>query len=78
MNPIAIFVLIAAFSLVTVAQASAKNVTAPQSDSERITNTVAGPPPAGTKSKPADTAQPTKATLKKSKVKPKPPLTDPN
>jgi hypothetical protein len=74
MKPIAIFVVVAAFSLVTIA-ASAKTATAPQNDNERVVNTVAGPAPTP---KAADAAQPTKKELKKSKVRQKPALNDPN
>jgi hypothetical protein len=77
MKPIAIFVLVAAFSLVTVA-ASAKTTTAAPNDNERIVNTVAGPPPTPNAAKVADASQPAKKDLKKSRIKQKPPLTDPN
>jgi hypothetical protein len=84
MKPIAVFVLVAVFSLGVVA-ASAKTVNAPQNDSERITATTAGPDK-GTRATDNDmasvegaiAAQPSKKTLKKSKIQQKPPLHDPN
>jgi hypothetical protein len=77
MKPIAVFVLVAVFSLAAVA-ASAKTVTMPaKNPNEQSVNAVAGPPPAanaGDKS----SAQPSKKALRKSKVKTPPPLHDPN
>ncbi len=66
MKPIAIFVLVAAVSLVTVA-ASAKTGTAPGSTDERVISQVAGPPAAAAASK----KQVEKAALKKAKDKQK-------
>lgn len=80
MKPIPIFVLVAAFSMVTVA-ASAKNETAPGSTNERMISGVAGPTPTPNSSKRTNVAkgeQPSKTTLKKAKVQPKPVLQDPN
>ena len=77
MKPVAIFLLVAVFSLAAVA-ASAKTVTMPARNAdEQSVNAVAGPPPA---KKVADksTAQPSKAALKKSKVKTPPPMHVPN
>ena len=75
MKPVAVFFLVAVFSLATVA-VSAKTVTMPaKNPDEQSVNGVAGPPPA---KKSADTAQPSKAALKKSKVKTPPPMHDPN
>lgn len=78
MKPIAIFVLVAAFSAANVA-ASAKNATAPGNTDERIIAGVAGPRAA------AETAQkkmaakpPSKDELRKAKIRPKPRLQDPN
>ena len=83
MKPIAIFVLVAAFSLVTVAAGAA---TAPQDDNDRVVQGVAGPTPEPNKATAADkTAQvdraaalPSKRDVQQSKVKPKPGLNDPN
>jgi len=66
MKPIAIFVLVAAVSLVTVA-ASAKTGTAPGSTDERMISQVAGPPAAAAVSK----KQVEKAALKKARDKQK-------
>ena len=66
MKPIAIFVLVAAVSVVTVA-ASAKTVTAPGSTDERVMSQVAGPPAAAVASK----KQVEKAALKKARDKQK-------
>ena len=77
MKPIAVFVLVAVFSLATVA-VSAKTVNMPaQNADERSVNAVAGPPPA---KKVADKslAHRSKAALRKSKVKTPPPMHDPN
>lgn len=73
MKIIGIFVVSGALALAI--PASAKSVSAPQNDSERVTNTLAGPPPTENKLTPA---KPSKKELKKAKVKPKPPLNDPN
>ena len=64
MKPIAIFVLIAAVSLATVA-ASAKTVTASGNTDERVISQVAGPPQAAVTSK----KQVEKAALKKARDK---------
>ncbi len=77
MKPIANLAMIAAFSL-AAASVSAKTVTSSQKEDERVVNTVAGPGPTPNKQKAADVSQPAKKDLKKSKVKQKPPLTDPN
>lgn len=74
MKLIGILVVSGALALATT-PASAKSASAPQNDNERVTNTVAGPPPTPNK---ATVMQPSKNELKKSKIKPKPPLTDPN
>ena len=77
MKPVAVFVLVAVFSLATVA-VSAKTVTMPaRNPDEQSVIGVAGPPPA---KKVADksSAQPSKAALKKSKIKTPPPMHDPN
>ncbi len=79
MKPIAVFVLVAVLSLATVA-ASAKTVTmSAKNANEQSVNGVAGPPPAR-KVADADksSAQPSKAELKKSKIKTPPPMHDPN
>jgi hypothetical protein len=82
MKPIAVFVLVAAFSLSLVA-ASAKTVNAPQGDNDRIASTTAGQGAVvngATTARPTDTgtAQPSKKALKKSKIQQKPKLQDPN
>ncbi len=79
MKPIAVFALVAAISFAAVA-ASAKTVTMPAKNlDEQSVNGVAGPPPAK-KVSDADksSAQPSKAALKKSKIKTPPPMHDPN
>lgn len=79
MKPIAICVLVA-FSLASVA-ATAKTVTnTPRSTNEQSVNGVAGPPPAKKVASADDksSAQPSKKALKKTKIKPPPPLHDPN
>lgn len=84
MKPMMICAFAAALSL-AAAGASARTEKAPQNDNDRVTNTLAGPPPTPNKAEVADapeakgaTAQPSKKALKKSKVKQKPPLNDPN
>ena len=76
MKPIAVFVLVAVFSVATVA-ATAKVTTAPQSDSDRVVQGVAGPEVQPLK-KTAQVTHPSKQELKKAKIKPKPGLNDPN
>jgi hypothetical protein len=66
MKPIAIFVLVAAVSLITVA-ASAKTGTAPGNTDDRVIAQVAGPPAAATASK----KQVEQAALKKAGKKQK-------
>jgi hypothetical protein len=73
MKPIAIFVLVAAVSLVTVA-ASAKTGTAPGNTDERMISQVAGPPAAATASK----KQVEKAALKRAEEKQKSAPHDPH
>lgn len=81
MKLVAPLILAAAFSLATVA-ASAKTVTTDtsQNSNDRSVNAVAGPAPhkkvASATDKPV--AQPSKKVLRKSKIKPPPPLHDPN
>jgi acyl-coenzyme A synthetase/AMP-(fatty) acid ligase len=78
MKPVAIFVLVAAFAVAAVVT-SAKNATAPGNTNER--RGVAGPKAvAETSQRAAATKgeQPSKSELRKAKVKPKPPLQDPN
>jgi len=80
MKSIAVFVLVAAFSLAAVA-ASAKTVTMPTKNAnEQSVNAVAGPPPAKNVASANDksSVQPSKTALKKSKVKNPPPTHDPN
>ena len=92
MKPIAVFVLVAAFSMASIAVTAKTVTTTPRSANEQSVNGVAGPPPArGVKREPdrpkqkvvvsADdksSAQPSKEALKKTKVTPPPPLRDPN
>lgn len=54
----------------------AKVTSGTQSDNERVMNTVAGPAPSNPT--PKSNAQPSKKELKKARIKPKPPLNDPN
>jgi hypothetical protein len=81
MKPIAVFILVAAFSIATVA-ATAKTVTSSHSNAnETSVIAVAGPAPAGNKpvaAKDQSSAQPSKTALKKSKIKTPPPMHDPN
>ena len=78
MKPIAVFILVAVFSL-GIAAASAKTVTMPPKNAdEQSVNAVAGPPPKKVVDANKSSAQPSKATLKKSKVKAPPPMHDPN
>jgi hypothetical protein len=78
MKPIAVFVLVAVFSFATVA-VSAKTVTMPAKNAnEQSVNAVAGPPPKHVADADKSSAQPSKAALKKSKVKTPPPMHDPN
>jgi hypothetical protein len=80
MKPIAIIIVAAGLSLASVA-ASAKNETAPGTTNERMVSGVAGPKAAAETSQRAAAAkgeQPSKSELRKAKVKPKPPLQDPN
>ena len=79
MKPIAVFVLVAVFSLAAVA-ASAKTVTMPaKNPDEQSVNGVAGPPPRQKSPRCRQVfAQTSKATLRKSKVKTPPPMHDPN
>lgn len=56
--------------------AFAKVTAAVQNDNERIVNTVAGPAPSKEVNKSA--AQSRKKTITKTRIKPKPPLNDPN
>jgi|GEM_PF-5435777 len=80
MNPIAVFVLVAAFSAAGIAAAGAKTVTSSHSNADETSVIgVAGPAPAGNKPVLAtDTSQPSKKALKKSKIKAPPPMHDPN
>lgn len=78
MKPVAIFVLVAALPLVP---AVAKTKTISGTDNQRVTSTTAGPDAAanaGPKDNASTTDKPSKRELKKSKVAPKPPLSDPN
>ncbi|HEY4078397.1 MAG TPA: hypothetical protein VGM26_15820 [Rhizomicrobium sp.] len=81
MRPVAIFVLAAVLSLSTGA-VSAKTVNGGQGNAnDRSVAAVAGPPKAENNSAKADensAKQPSKAELKKSKIKTPPPPHDPN
>lgn len=70
MKPIAIFVIVAAFAVATVAS-TAKTVTAPGNDNERVVAGVAGPQAA------ADTAQHKMKAKKAAKEKAKTASTNP-
>ncbi|HEY4077562.1 MAG TPA: hypothetical protein VGM26_11605 [Rhizomicrobium sp.] len=79
MKPVAIFV-VGALSLGVVA-ASAKTVTVPQKDDDRVVAGVSGATPGKAKAdaaKQGSTAQPSKKDLKASKVRTPPPMHDPN
>ena len=78
MKPVAVFILVAVFSL-SLAAATAKTVTMPAKNAdEQSVNAVAGPPPKHMANADKSSAQPSKAALKKSKVKTPPPMHDPN
>lgn len=84
MKPIAVFVLVAVLSVATVA-ATAKVTSAPQNDSDRVTQGLAGPAPqpnkavtTGRTARADQAVQPSKRQLKHAKIKPKPGLNDPN
>jgi hypothetical protein len=77
MKSIALFILVAVFSIATIA-ASAKTVTnSPRNANEQSVIGVAGPPPA---KRVADTssAPPGNQALRKAKVRTPPPMHDPN
>ena len=80
MRPIAVFVLVAAFSLASVAATARTVTTTPRSANEQSVNGVAGPPPVKKVASADDksSAQPSKKVLKKTKITPPPPLHDPN
>ena len=81
MKSVAIFALAAAFSLATVA-GTARTVTTSQgrTANEQSVNAIAGPPPAKRVASNDDksSAHPGKKALKRTKVKPPPPMHDPN
>jgi hypothetical protein len=81
MKSIAAFVLVGVLSLGVLA-ASAKTVTVPQKDNDRGVAGVSGATPgkstANSASQDEAAAQPSKKALKKSKIKPPPPMHDPN
>lgn len=81
MKPIAVFVLVGVLSLGVLA-ASAKTVTVPQKDDDRVVAGVSGATPgkstANTAPQDETAAQPSKKALKKSKIKTPPPMHDPN
>ena len=79
MKPIAVFVLVAAFAAAGIA-AGAKTVTSSHSTADETSVIgVAGPAPAGNKPVAvANTSQPSKKALKKTKIKAPPPMHDPN
>lgn len=80
MKYVVMVLLSAAVSLGSVAT-NAKTVTSPQGNAnDRSVNAVAGPPPAKNVASAKDngSGQPSKKTLKKSKITPPPPLHDPN
>ena len=80
MKPVAVFILIAALSIATLA-ATAKTVTSSRTNpNEQSVVGVAGPPPARkvTEMRDKSSVQPSKKTLRKVKITPPPPLHDPN
>lgn len=80
MKPIAILVLVAILPL-GMAAASAKTKTISGSDNHRVVSTTAGPDAAangGPKDNASTTDKPSRKELEKSKIKPKPPFSDPN
>jgi hypothetical protein len=80
MKPVAMFVLVGVLSLGVLA-ASAKTVTVPQKDNDRVVAGVSGATPGKNNADaaaPGNTAQPSKKELKKTKIKTPPPLHDPN
>ena len=80
MKPVAVFVLIAAFSLASVSATARTVTTTPRSANEQSVNGVAGPPPAKKVASVDDksSVQPSKKVLKRTKITPPPPLHDPN
>jgi len=80
MKPIAVFVLIAAFSLASVAVTARTVTNPPRNANEQSVNGVAGPPPAKKVATADDksSVQPSKKVLKKTRITPPPPLHDPN
>jgi hypothetical protein len=81
MRPIAVFVLVGLLSL-SVGAASAKTVTVPQKDNDRVVAGVSGATPGkdttASKTEDGTSRQPSKKTLKASKVRTPPPMHDPN
>jgi hypothetical protein len=80
MKPIAVFVLAGVLSL-GVQAASAKTVTVPAKDNDRVVAGVSGAVPGKDKADTAaqgSTGQPSKKELKKTKIKTPPPMHDPN
>jgi hypothetical protein len=78
MKPIAVFVLVGVLSL---GAASAKTVTVPQKDNDRVIAGVSGATPGKDKANTATTgsaAQPDKKNAKSPKVMTPPPMHDPN
>jgi hypothetical protein len=77
MKPLTAFVL----GILTVTAASAKTVTVPQKDDDRVVAGVSGALPGKDKANAAaqgSTAQPSKKALKKTKIPTPPPMHDPN
>jgi maltose-binding protein MalE len=80
MKPVAVFILVAALCIATVA-ATAKTVTTTRDNAnEQSVVGVAGPPPARkvTALRDKSSVQPGKKALKKAKITPPPPMHDPN
>lgn len=85
MKPIAVFVLVAVFSVATVAATAKVTNTHQSNQDEQSVVGVAGPAPAGNRPVATDrsaradqAAQPSKRSLKKARITPKPGLNDPN
>ena len=78
MKPIAVFIAVAV-TLGAAPLSHAKTVTMPaKHPNEQSVNGVAGPTPKKVVNTDKPSAQPSKATLKKTKIKPPPPMHDPN
>jgi hypothetical protein len=78
MKSVAVFLLVAVFTAGIIA-AMARTVTNPPGNAnQQSVNAVAGPPPVRQVASDKSSVQPSKKTLKKSKITLPPPLHDPN